>query len=226
MTCQQFTTKCLCCSVCYQQVHVCCKNCREQDHGVCCLRCQVTKNDCKCIPKVQKTARTPEPITSAAMTSADISILRDCSQLDFYTPAHAYNQAQELCKEMSNHFDNSVERNNKGAEKTVTWPKAKFGTNKHANIVKVLNLFLNTTRSKNEDLEWYIARFERNYAEVKKLGESLSSTCLSVLLLRQAQLSETDNQIISMNLECDPKANNANQSFKSCKASMRKFQHK
>ena len=159
------------------------------------------------------------------MPSADMSTLRDCSQLDFDTPAHAYNQAQELCKEMSNHFDNSVERNNKGAEKTVTWPKAKFGTNKHANIVKVLNLFLNTTRSKNEDLEWYIARFERNYAEVKKLGESLSSTCLSVLLLRQAQLSETDNQIISMNLEFDPKANNADQNFESCKASMRKFQH-
>ena len=129
MTCQQSTTKCLCSSMCYQQVHGCCKNCRDRDCGVCCPRCQETKNDCKCIPKVQKTARTPELKTSAAMTSADISILRDCSQLDFYTPAHAYNQAQELCKEMSNHFDNSVERNNKGAEKTVTWPKAKFGTN-------------------------------------------------------------------------------------------------
>ena len=70
------------------------------------------------------------------------------------------------------------------AKKMVTRPKEKFETNEHANIVKVLNLFLNTTRSKNEDLEWYIARFERNYAEVKKLGESLSSTCGSVLLLR------------------------------------------
>ena len=181
MTCQQSTTKCLCSSMCYQQVHGCCKNCRDQDCGVCCPRCQETKNDCKCIPKVQKTARTPELKTSTAMTSAD--------------------------------------------EKMVTRPKEKLETNKHADIAKVLNLFLNTTRSKNEDLEWYIARFERNYAEVKKLGESLSSTCLSVLLLRQAQLPETDNQIISMNLECDLKANNANQSFQSCKTSMRRFQH-
>ena len=138
----------------------------------------MTKNDCKCISKVQKTARTPELKTSAAMTSADISILRDCSQLDFYTPAHAYNQAQELCKEMTNHFDNSVKRNNKGAKKTVTWPKAKFGMNKHANMVKVLNLFLNTTRSKSENLVGYITRFERNYAEVKKLGETLSRMLL------------------------------------------------
>ena len=44
--------------------------------------------------------------------------------------------------------------------------------NKHANIVKVLNLFLNTTRSKSENLVEYITRFERNYAEVKKLGET------------------------------------------------------
>ena len=185
----------------------------------------MTKN---CFPKVQKKARTPELITHAAMSSVeppDMSILRDRSQLDFYIPAHAYNQAPELCKEMSDHFDNSVERNNKGAEKTVTWPKAKFGMNKHANMVKVLNLFLNTTRSKSEDLEWYIARFERNYAEVKKLGESLSPTCLSVLLLRQAQLTDTDNQIITMNLEFDPKANNADQNFENCKASMRKFQY-
>ena len=185
----------------------------------------MTKNDRKCFPKVQKNARTPEVITSAAMSSVDMSTLRDCSQLDFYTPAHAYNQAPELCKEMSDHFDNSVERNNKGAEKTVTWPKAKFGMNKHADMVKVLNLFLNTTRSKNENLVEYITRFERNYAEVKKLGESLSPTCLSVLLLRQAQLTDTDNQIITMNLEFDPKANNADQNFENCKVSMRKLQY-
>ena len=107
----------------------------------------------------------------------------------------------------------------------ITRPKEKAGMNEHTNIIKALNLFLNTTRSKIEDLEWYIARFERNYAEVKKLGESLSSTCLSVLLMRQAQLSEVDSQIIAMNLELDPKATNANQNFESCKASMRRFQH-
>ena len=99
-----------------------------------------------------------------------MSILRDRSQLDFYIPPHAYNQAPELCKEMSDHFDNSVKSNNKGVEKTVTWLKARFGMNKHADMVKVLNLFLNTTRSKSENLVEYITRFQRNYAEVKKLG--------------------------------------------------------
>ena len=107
----------------------------------------------------------------------------------------------------------------------VTWLKEKFGMNKHADMVKVLNQFLNTTRARNENLVDYITRFERNYAEVKKLGETLSPTCLSILLLRQAQLTDTDSQIITMNLEFDPKADNADQNFDNCKANMKKFQH-
>ena len=87
----------------------------------------------------------------------------------------------------------------KGIEKIVTWLKAKFGMNKHADMVKVLNQFLNTTRARGENLVDYITRFERNYAEVKKLGETLSPTCLSILLLRQAQMTDTDSQIITMN---------------------------
>ena len=76
--------------------------------------------------------------------------------------------------------------------------------NKHADMVKVLNQFFNTTRTKNESLVDYITRFEKNYAEVKKMGESLSSTCRAILLLRQAQLEDVDSQIITVNLEFDP----------------------
>ena len=127
--------------------------------------------------------------------------------------------------EMSANFNDTLRNDSEGIEKIVNWLKAKFGMNKHADMVKILNQFLNTTRAKNENLVDYITRFERNYAEVKKLGESLSPTCLSILLLRQAQLTDTDNQIITMNLEFDPKADNADQNFENCKASMRKFQH-
>ena len=97
--------------------------------------------------------------------------------------------------------------------------------NKHADMVKVLNQFLSTTRTKNENLVDYITRFEKNYTEVKKMGETLSSTCLAILLLRQAQLGDTDSQIITINLEFDPKADNADQNFNKCKANMTKFQH-
>ena len=102
------------------------------------------------------------------------------------------------------------------AKETITRPTGK--SSEHINIFEAFNRFLSTTRSENEDLEWYIARFERNYAEVKKLGEILSPSLLSALLLRHAQLSRVDTQIISMNLELDPKATNAAQNFESCKA--------
>ena len=87
--------------------------------------------------------------------------------------AHAFKQAPELCKEMSDHFNNSLRDDSKGIENIVTWLKAKFGMNKHADMVKVLNQFLNTTRARSENLVDYITRFERNYAKVKKLGETL-----------------------------------------------------
>ena len=91
----------------------------------------------------------------------------------------------------------------------ITRPTEK--SSEHKNIFKAFNLFLSTIRSEKEDLEWYIARFERNYAEVEKLGETLSPSLLSALLLRHAQLSKVDTQIISMNLELDPNATNATQ---------------
>lgn len=124
---------------------------------------------------------------------------------------------------MSDHFNDALRNDSEGIEKIVNWLKAKFGMNKHADMVKILNQFLNTTRAKNENLVDYITRFERNYAEVKKMGETLSPTCLSILLLRQAQLTDTDSQIITMNLEFDPKAENAEQNFNNCKANMKKF---
>ena len=101
--------------------------------------------------------------------------------------------------------------------------------NKHADMVTVSNQFLNTTRAKSE-----------NYAEVKKLGETVSPTCPStLLLLRQAQLTDTDSQIITMNVEFstmnvefitmnvefNPAANIAVQNFRNCEANKKKFQH-
>ena len=57
------------------------------------------------------------------------------------------------------------------------------------------------------------------------MGGTLSPNCLSILLLRQAQLSDTDSQIITINLSFDPKADKAEENFNQCKASMVKFQH-
>ena len=50
---------------------------------------------------------------------------------------------------------------------------------KSKSIIKALNRTLNTTRLEKENLEWFITRFERNYAEVEKLGETISPSLLS-----------------------------------------------
>ena len=127
--------------------------------------------------------------------------------------------------EMSDNFNDTLKNDGESIQKIIDWLRAKFGMNKHADMVKVLNQFLSTTRTKNENSVDYIARFEKNYAEVKKMGENLSPTCRAILLLRQAQLTDTDNQIITINLEFDPTAKNASEHFSNCKANMEKFQH-
>ena len=177
--------------------------------------------------------------TMSSTEPPDMSIPKDRSQLEFYMSAlerwatiakvsgvketllvdivltHAFKQDPELCKEMLNNFNNSKGVNNGGIQKIVSWLKEKFSMNKHADMVTVLNQLLNTTRAKS-----------KNYAEVKKLGETVSPTCLLILLLlRQAQLTDIDSQIITMNVEFNPMANIAEQNSGNCKANMKKFQH-
>ena len=108
------------------------------------------------------------------------------------------------------------------AKEEITKPIKKAGERK--NIIKALNVFLSTIRAKKETLEWYIARFERNYAEIERLGETLSPSLLSALLLRHAQLPKDDIQTISVNLESDPKATNAARNYEICKENMRRLQ--
>ena len=139
----------------------------------------------------------------ANLEPPNMGILKDKSQLEFYTAAlerwatlathsgiaediqadlvlaHAFNQAPDLCKEMTEHFGNTLKGDAKGVDKIVTFLQTKFGLNKHADMVKILNNFLNTSRHRGENLINFISRFERNYAEVKKMGETFSPTCLS-----------------------------------------------
>ena len=81
--------------------------------------------------------------------------------------------------------------------------------NKHVDTVKVFNQFFNTTRTENENFIDYLTRFEKNYGEVQKIGEGLSSTFRAILLLRQADLTNVDHQTITANLEFDPTSSTA-----------------
>ena len=179
----------------------------------------------------------------------DISVLKDRSRLDYYITAlkrwsglakatgtqdayhadivldRAFRTYPELYMEMSDDFSDTLKDDGEGIKKIIDWLNNKFGMNKHADMVKVLNQFFNTTRMKNETLIDYIARFEKSYADVKKAGESLSSSARAILLLRQADLTDVDHQIIIVNLEFNPNSPNASTHYDKCKASMEKFQH-
>ena len=66
---------------------------------------------------------------------------------------------------MSDNFSDTLKDNGEGIQKIIAWLNTKFGMNKHADMVKVLNQFFSTTRMKNENLIDYIARFEKRRQE-------------------------------------------------------------
>ena len=178
----------------------------------------------------------------------DMSILKDRAQLEFYITAlenwadlqdcggypaerraavifsYAFRQNPALCKQLTDHFKKSLKDDPQGVQKIIDWLKEKYGLTKHADIVRVLNNWFNITRAMQESLLDYITRFEAAYSEVESLGETISPTMRSVLLLRQAELSNTDHQIITVNLDLDPKAKDAENQFDQTKEAMRKFQ--
>ena len=49
--------------------------------------------------------------------------------------------------EMSDNFNDTLKNDGEGIQKIIDWLRAKFGMNKHADMVKVLNQFLSTTRA-------------------------------------------------------------------------------
>ena len=166
-----------------------------------------------------------------------MSILKDKTQLEFYLHAlenwddlqdcggypankraaiiftYAFKTNPVLCREMTDHFKKSLKDDEKGVEKIVEWLRKKFGLNKHADIVRVLNNWFNTVRGRDEELTNYISRFESAYNEVNKMGEDISATTRAVLLLRQAELTETEHHIITVNLKLDPTASYAKEQF-------------
>ena len=204
-------------------------------------------------PAGQATIPATQPVQPVQIQTSleppDMSILKDRAQLEFYITAlenwadlqdcggypaerraavifsYAFRQNPALCKQLTDHFKKSLKDDPQGVQKIIDWLKEKYGLTKHADIVRVLNNWFNITRAKQESLLDYITRFEAAYSEVESLGETISPTTRSILLLRQAELSNTDHQIITVNLDLDPKAKDAENQFDQTKEAMRKFQH-
>ena len=153
----------------------------------------------------------PKNLSTVSMSTntqepPDIDVLKDCSHL--------------------NHYIMALKRwSDEGKKKIIDWLNNKYVMNEQADVVKAFNQFFNITRVKNENPIDYITRFEKSYAEVKKTGENLSSTFRAILLLRQANLTNADHQIIIANLEFNSTSSNVKMHYEKCKASLEKLQH-
>ena len=73
--------------------------------------------------------------------------------------------------------------------------------------MKVLNDFVAKSRKPDQDLHHlaictnYTADFEDGYTKLQKMGEKLSSRLLALFLLKNANLTDTEFQIVTANLD-------------------------
>ena len=68
-------------------------------------------------------------------------------------------------------------------------------------MVWILSLHLfHTHRKAGQNLHEYVAEFEARYNQLEKLGEKLSSRLLALFLLKHANLTDTEFQIVTANL--------------------------
>ena len=127
-----------------------------------------------------------------------------------YVKYHAFQTVPEYFEELDAKFGDSLENKEDGLAEIINFLEQKFGVSQHSEIVRKLNDFYSCSRQKNEDLVKYTSRFEQTYKEVTRIKVAgnrdivtYSSTALAVLLLRTANLSDVDHQIISRSLNFD-----------------------
>ena len=123
---------------------------------------------------------------------------------------NAFQFSPDYFDELNARFGESLSENEDGVNHIIAFLEEKFGVNQHTEIVRKLNVFYSCSRSKNEDLVKYTSRFEQAYTECTKIKVAgskaiinYSSTALAVLLLRTANLSDVDHQIIARSLNFD-----------------------
>ena len=123
---------------------------------------------------------------------------------------HAFQTVPKYFEELDIKFGDTLSNEEDGLTKIITFLEEKYGVSQHSEIVRKLNDFYSCSRQKNEDLVKYTSRFEQTYEEVRRIKVSgnrdivtYSSTALAVLLLRTANLTDVDHQIISRSLNFD-----------------------
>ena len=90
--------------------------------------------------------------------------------------------------------------------------------------MKVFNDFVAKSRKPDQDLHQYTADFEDGYNKLQKMGEKLSSRLLALFLLKNANLTDTEFQIVTANLDFSSKGK-ANSLYEDTKDALNKHQN-
>ena len=106
----------------------------------------------------------------------------------------------DLHERLDREIGEKVVNNTNCIDLIITTLKSWFGISKGVDLMKVFNDFITSVRTSSQDLHLYIAEFEGKYNQLEKLGEKLSPRLLALFLLKNANLSDTEFQIITANL--------------------------
>ena len=117
-----------------------------------------------------------------------------------------------------------LQDNENAVEDILKALKQWFGVDKGVDLMKTFNEFANKSRRPDQDLHQYVADFEDSYNKLEKLGEKLSSRLLALFLLKNANLSDTDFQIITSTLDFSSE-DKAKSLFEDTKDSLNKHQN-
>ena len=124
--------------------------------------------------------------------------IEDQGDLIFLHPSETNPSLQErLDGELGDKMDN----NPKGIQLIIDTLKSWFGADKGVDLIRVFNEFVITTRNPSQDFHSYVATFEEKYNKLQKFGEEFSSRLLALFLLKNANLTDTEFQIITSNLD-------------------------
>ena len=103
-----------------------------------------------------------------------------------------------------------------------------YGIDKGVDLINAFNVFVNIKRNIEQDFHSYVGDFESRYSSLEKSGEKLSPRLLALFLLKNANLTDVEFQIITSNLDfsSDPKAKGSVQDlYQMTKDALNKYQN-
>ena len=138
---------------------------------------------------------------------------------------HASSDFPELYLELETELGEKILNNTDAIKLIIEALEKRYGVNKQADLMNTFNKFIGTTRRSNQDLVSYVAAFDNAYSEFKKLGESLSDTFLTLFMLSNANLPDTEFQIVTANIDFDKVKDKDNDNYEKMKNTLRRHQY-